>query len=99
MNRIQRWTLIGGLLLVFLAGLFPPTTFVRLRPSRDLYIGHGRTFLVWPNLAWTTVRFGEREHEGYFRIDYYRLGLEWVTITVLAGTVFLIARKRGATAG
>ncbi len=97
MNRIQRWTLIGGLLLVFLAGLFPPVTFVWPREGDNVYVPYGRTFLLRP-CGWTELRLWPGEHgvqPGYVRIDYYRLGLEWLTIASLTGVVFLINRKRG----
>ena len=97
MNRIQHWTLIGGLLLVFLAGLFPPETFVWRRTRDYVYVPYGRTFLLRPG-GWTELRLWEGEYgmkRGYVRIDYYRLGLEWLTIASLTGVVFLITRKQG----
>ena len=87
MNRIQRWTLVGALLLIFLAGLFPPYTFVITADPKNRYFPRGRTFLFYPKRL--------KSRWGYVRIDYYRLGLEWLTIAALGGAVFLIARRRG----
>ncbi len=94
---VQRWTLIGGLLLVFLAGLFPPITAVSfvtgLTGGRSEIIGEsaGRRFLLAP--------YSKSYLYGYTRIniDHYRLGTEWLTIASLTGAVFLIARKRGVS--
>jgi len=87
MNRTQRWALVGGLLLVFLAGLFPPNTKVIVYPGDNLYETAGRCFLVAPKLT--------RKGRIYYRIDYYRVALECLTIAALTGAVFLIAHKRG----
>ena len=49
MSKVQRWVLIGGLLLVFLAGLFPPLTLVVVREGDNYYFPqHKRAFLPWP---------------------------------------------------
>jgi len=102
MNRIQRWTLIGGLLLVVLATLFPPVTKVIVYRGDNRYEAAGRCFLVAPD-RWTVMRSWTVGSDSsltiddrtYHRIDYYRLGLEWVVIVALTGAVFLIARTRG----
>ena len=102
MSKVQRWVLIGGLLACFLAGLFPPVTWVgpggvdwRGGPSlrENVYVHCGRTFLLWPR-GWTKMKLGkEGTFSGSVRIDYWRLGLEWLTIAAATGAVFLFAHR------
>jgi len=92
MSAIQRWTLVLGLLGAFTVGLFPPETFVWPRQGDNFYIADGRAFLLWPTLGYTQLRLWEGEYgkkAGYERIDYWRLGLEWLVIGALTGAVFL----------
>ena len=103
--RWRRRVLIGGLLLVFLTGLFPPATFVLTRTGDNYYVANGRTFLPYPAaLAPQRSPYGAsyRGHHyrgGYNRIDYWRLVLEWITMGSLAAVVILLLNPRQARRG
>ena len=102
MNKVQHGTLIGGLLLIFLAGLFPPiTNVIRTlvliegpgglhQEWSEIYETAGRRFLVVP---WLTSKGSTNYRIHYYRIDYYRLSLEWLTTAALVGAVFLFAQR------
>ena len=95
LTKAQRRTLFGGLLLVLLAGLFPPRTFVWTRRGDNLYVARGRGFLLWPGgLGYRKITLSHEKRTtesnrrarpivatGYVRIDYYRLGLEFLVVT------------------
>lgn len=100
MSNWQRRVLIGGLLLVFLAGMFPPVLLVWTRNGDNHYLANGRTFLPH-SLALAPERFlggsyRGRALPGYNRIDYWRLVVEWITIGSLAAAVILLLKPRQA---
>lgn len=80
MNRTARILLIVGLTAIGLSGLFPPWayTYQRANANMESTSPAGRSLLFFPP---SSSRGG---YQGR-RIDYGRLGLEWVVIGVLTG--------------
>ncbi len=77
MNRTARILLIVGLTAIGLSGLFPPWASTYHGSSMKSTSPGGRSLLFFPPPS-------RSRYEGR-RIDYGRLGLEWVVIGVLTG--------------
>lgn len=92
----DRWPLIVGLLAFALVGLFPPTTFVWPVWGNNVYVSAGRGVLWQPSSKGTTHDMGPLGKErGYIRIDYWRLGHEWIVIAALTGAAWVLIRTLG----
>ena len=96
MTKATRVVLIVGLLLVLLAALFPPMTFVYPRQGDNFYFAARRSFLfaLPDTMTKQMITRGYDPSRGYVRVDYHRLMVEWVVIAAGTGAAFLFTRRR-----
>lgn len=107
MSKWQRRVLIGGLLLVFLAGLFPPVL-TRTSGQRRVHVPmqiSNEINVVVPDTSGNDYQPGGRTFlpyppalgsRGSDRINYGRLVVEWITIGSLAAAVILLLKPQQA---